>query len=52
MLAKRVLTPAKYLVFLLLHLWCYDRFACLRWNAGRQPGAFKRVMTYAFYLFF
>ncbi|KAH0588538.1 hypothetical protein H2248_004366 [Termitomyces sp. 'cryptogamus'] len=38
----------KYLVFLLLHLWCYDRFTCLRWNAGRQPGAFKRVMTYSY----
>ncbi|KAG6863895.1 hypothetical protein C0993_009956, partial [Termitomyces sp. T159_Od127] len=37
-----------YLVFLLLHLWCYDRFSCLRWNAGRQPGAFKRVMTYSY----
>ncbi|KAG6816707.1 hypothetical protein H0H87_003682 [Tephrocybe sp. NHM501043] len=36
-----------YLVFLLLHLWHYDRFACLRWDAGRQPGAFKRVMTCA-----
>ncbi|KAG6809632.1 hypothetical protein H0H92_015476 [Tricholoma furcatifolium] len=37
-----------YLVFLLLHLWNYDRFACLRWDAGRQPGAFKRVMTYSY----
>ncbi|KAG6840044.1 hypothetical protein C0991_009417, partial [Blastosporella zonata] len=37
-----------YLVFLLLHLWYYDRFACLRWDAGRQPGAFKRVMTYSY----
>ncbi|KAG5636423.1 hypothetical protein H0H81_008133 [Sphagnurus paluster] len=37
-----------YLVFLLLHLWHYDRFACLRWDAGRQPGAFKRVMTYSY----
>ena len=31
--------------FLIFHLWNYDKFQCLRWNAGRQPGAFKRVMT-------
>ncbi|RDB22266.1 hypothetical protein Hypma_010598 [Hypsizygus marmoreus] len=36
-----------FLVFLIMHLWSYDRFNCLRWDAGRQPGAFKRVMTYA-----
>ncbi|KIM82405.1 hypothetical protein PILCRDRAFT_461398 [Piloderma croceum F 1598] len=34
--------------FLVFHLWRYDRFQCLRWNAGRQPGAFKRVMTYTY----
>ncbi|KAI9059909.1 hypothetical protein FKP32DRAFT_1657062 [Trametes sanguinea] len=37
-----------FLVFLVHHLWCYDRFKCLRWSAGRQPGAFKRVMTYSY----
>ncbi|KAF5375521.1 hypothetical protein D9615_009208 [Tricholomella constricta] len=37
-----------YLVFLLMHLWNYDRFQCLRWDSGRQPGAFKRVMTYSY----
>lgn len=38
------------LVFLLHHLWRYDRFSCLRWNSGRQPGAFKRIMTYSYLL--
>ncbi|KAF5361762.1 hypothetical protein D9756_002514 [Leucocoprinus leucothites] len=37
-----------FLVFLMLHLWAYDRFNCLKWGAGRQPGAFKRVMTYSY----
>ncbi|EJF60713.1 hypothetical protein DICSQDRAFT_155625 [Dichomitus squalens LYAD-421 SS1] len=37
-----------FLVFLVHHLWCYDRFKCLRWSAGRQPGAFKRIMTYSY----
>ncbi|KAI0774897.1 hypothetical protein BD413DRAFT_472444 [Trametes elegans] len=37
-----------FLVFLVHHLWCYDKFKCLRWSAGRQPGAFKRVMTYSY----
>ncbi|CDO76746.1 hypothetical protein BN946_scf184813.g16 [Trametes cinnabarina] len=37
-----------FLGFLVHHLWCYDRFKCLRWSAGRQPGAFKRVMTYSY----
>ncbi|KAH6913769.1 hypothetical protein BKA70DRAFT_1259435 [Coprinopsis sp. MPI-PUGE-AT-0042] len=37
-----------FLVFLILHLWLYDRFNCLRWDSGRQPGAFKRVMTYSY----
>ncbi|PPQ81175.1 hypothetical protein CVT24_009475 [Panaeolus cyanescens] len=39
-----------FLVFLFLHLWAYDRFNCLKWHSGRQPGAFKRVMTYDFQL--
>ncbi|KAF8806620.1 hypothetical protein BYT27DRAFT_7233972 [Phlegmacium glaucopus] len=34
--------------FLLGHLWVYDRFNCLKWNSGRQPGAFRRVMTYSY----
>ncbi|KIM31317.1 hypothetical protein M408DRAFT_257396 [Serendipita vermifera MAFF 305830] len=38
------------LIFLLHHLWRYDRFSCLRWNSGRQPGAFKRIMTYSYLL--
>ncbi|KAH9922120.1 uncharacterized protein B0H18DRAFT_1019215 [Fomitopsis serialis] len=37
-----------FLGFLIYHLWSYDRFQCLRWSAGRQPGAFKRVMTYSY----
>lgn len=37
-----------FLMFLIYHLWEYDRFHCLRWSAGRQPGAFKRVMTYSY----
>jgi len=31
-----------------MHLWCYDKFNCVRWGSGRQPGAFKRVMTYSY----
>ncbi|KAI0264253.1 hypothetical protein BC834DRAFT_970969 [Gloeopeniophorella convolvens] len=52
-------TPATYLVwsivssllgiFLVYHLWCFDRFKCLRWNQGSQ-GTFKRVMTYTYLL--
>lgn len=52
-------TPATYLVwsllsvllgvFLIYHLWCFDRFRCLRWNQGTQ-GAFKRVMIYSYLL--
>ncbi|KAH8832948.1 hypothetical protein DL96DRAFT_1584041 [Flagelloscypha sp. PMI_526] len=51
-------SPASYLlwsllsimfqVFMLIHLWNYDRFQCIKWNSGRQPGAFKRVMTYSY----
>ncbi|KAH9846502.1 hypothetical protein C2E23DRAFT_890820 [Lenzites betulinus] len=37
-----------FLIFLVHHIWCYDKFKCLRWSAGRQPGAFKRVMTYSY----
>lgn len=37
--------------FVIYHLWCYDRFQCVRWNSGRQPGAFKRVMTVCFALY-
>ncbi|KAI9441805.1 hypothetical protein H4582DRAFT_1413270 [Lactarius indigo] len=36
-------------VFLIYHLWCFDRFRCLRWNHGSQ-GTFKRVMTYSYLL--
>ncbi|KAI0090800.1 hypothetical protein BDY19DRAFT_937553 [Irpex rosettiformis] len=34
--------------FLLYHIWSYDKFQCVRWSSGRQPGAFKRVMTYSY----
>ncbi|KAF9237880.1 hypothetical protein BU15DRAFT_27691, partial [Melanogaster broomeanus] len=35
--------------FLIYHLWSYDKFKCLRWNpSGRQPGAFKRFMSYTY----
>ncbi|KAI0819196.1 hypothetical protein BC628DRAFT_1085741 [Trametes gibbosa] len=37
-----------FLIFLVHHIWCYDKFKCLRWSAGRQPGAFRRVMTYSY----
>ncbi|KAG8774519.1 hypothetical protein FRC20_001268 [Serendipita sp. 405] len=49
MLLWSILSSMEF-VFLLHHLWRYDRFACLRWNSGRQPGAFKRVMTYSYLL--
>jgi hypothetical protein len=52
-------TPATYLVwsllsvllgiFLIYHLWCFDRFRCLKWHQGTQ-GAFKRVMIYSYLL--
>ena len=35
----------QFLGFMLYHLWSYDKFRCLHWSSGRQPGAFKRVMT-------
>ena len=44
-LIRPLTLPAQFLGFLAQHLWNYDRFNCLRWNSGRQPGAFKRVMT-------
>ena len=43
-----LLNSYKFLVFLVLHLWAFDRFDCVRWKSGRQPGAFKRVMTCVF----
>ncbi|KAH9042939.1 hypothetical protein EDB83DRAFT_2640711 [Lactarius deliciosus] len=36
-------------LFLMYHLWCFDRFKCLRWSQGSQ-GTFKRVMTYSYLL--
>ncbi|KAF7782755.1 hypothetical protein Agabi119p4_2131 [Agaricus bisporus var. burnettii] len=52
------LSPATFLVwaivismleiFLLFHLWSFDRFKCLKWNSGPYSGAFKRVMTYSY----
>ncbi|KAF8588830.1 hypothetical protein K439DRAFT_1383972 [Ramaria rubella] len=35
-------------IFLIQHLWRYDRFKCLAWSSGRQPGTFKRIMTYSY----
>ncbi|KAF6759993.1 hypothetical protein DFP72DRAFT_92316 [Ephemerocybe angulata] len=53
-------SPASYLIwtvitalvglFLVFHLWSFDRFKCLKWNSGPYTGAFKRIMTYS-YLF-
>ncbi|KIK60768.1 hypothetical protein GYMLUDRAFT_43375 [Collybiopsis luxurians FD-317 M1] len=53
-------TPASFLVwswlscmlgiFLIYHLWSFDRFKCLRWNNGPYSGAFKRIMTYSYLL--
>ncbi|KDQ20257.1 hypothetical protein BOTBODRAFT_27673 [Botryobasidium botryosum FD-172 SS1] len=37
-------------VFLICHLWRFDRFKCLGWGSLRGPGAFKRVMTYSYIL--
>ncbi|KAF7289211.1 hypothetical protein MIND_01382300 [Mycena indigotica] len=39
----------QFFVFMLIHIWNYDKFKCLRWDSGRQPGAFKRVMTYSYF---
>ncbi|KAJ3539814.1 hypothetical protein NM688_g6314 [Phlebia brevispora] len=32
------------------HSWMMSRltFKCLHWSSGRQPGAFKRIMTYSY----
>ncbi|EPT00440.1 hypothetical protein FOMPIDRAFT_1023814 [Fomitopsis schrenkii] len=35
-------------IFLLFHLWKFDRFKCLRWANGPYSGAFKRIMTYTY----
>ncbi|EIM80847.1 uncharacterized protein STEHIDRAFT_30172, partial [Stereum hirsutum FP-91666 SS1] len=54
-------TPQSYLVwsllssllgvFLVFHLWRFDRFKCLRWSStSSQSGAFKRLMTYSYLL--
>ncbi|KAI1786347.1 hypothetical protein LXA43DRAFT_1110214 [Ganoderma leucocontextum] len=53
-------TPETYLVwsivaallamFLVFHLWKFDRFKCLKWNNGPYSGAFKRLMTYTYLL--
>ncbi|KAG6918880.1 hypothetical protein DXG01_010944 [Tephrocybe rancida] len=37
-------------IFLIFHLWSFDRFKCLRWNSGPASGAFKRIMTYSYLL--
>ncbi|KAF5387232.1 hypothetical protein D9757_006817 [Collybiopsis confluens] len=34
--------------FLVVHLYFYDKFQCVKWGSGKQPGAFKRVMTYSY----
>ncbi|KAF7364285.1 hypothetical protein MSAN_01088400 [Mycena sanguinolenta] len=51
-------SPASYLVwgivsaiifiFLVYHMYSFDRFRCLRWN--HNAGAFKRIMTYSYLL--
>ena len=46
--AHVTIPDVQFLFFLTQHLWNYDRFNCLKWNSGRQPGAFKRVMTVSF----
>ncbi|KAH7099888.1 hypothetical protein BKA62DRAFT_673133 [Auriculariales sp. MPI-PUGE-AT-0066] len=38
------------MVFLVSHLWAFDRFRSLRWGKGSGSGAFKRVMTYTYLL--
>ncbi|KAI0774854.1 hypothetical protein BD413DRAFT_611848 [Trametes elegans] len=37
-------------VFLVFHLWKFDRFKCLKWSNGPYSGAFKRLMTYTYLL--
>lgn len=46
-LAWAVLTCG-LLIFLIQHLWRYDQFKCLALSGGKQPGAFRRVMTYSY----
>ncbi|KAH9061909.1 hypothetical protein EDB87DRAFT_1674150 [Lactarius vividus] len=36
-------------IFVVYHLWSFDRFHCLRWNQGND-GGFKRLMTYNYIL--
>ncbi|KAJ7072904.1 hypothetical protein C8F01DRAFT_1105651 [Mycena amicta] len=43
------LLAVSFFIFMLIHIWSYDKFKCLRWDSGRQPGAFKRVMTYSYF---
>ncbi|KAF9075485.1 hypothetical protein BDP27DRAFT_1212433 [Rhodocollybia butyracea] len=53
-------SPSSYLVwallscmlgiFLVYHLYSFDKFKCLRWDNGPYSGAFKRVMTYSYLL--
>ncbi|KAF7290056.1 hypothetical protein HMN09_01310700 [Mycena chlorophos] len=43
------LLAVAFFIFMLIHIWFYDKFKCLRWDSGRQPGAFKRVMTYSYF---
>ncbi|EKM53715.1 uncharacterized protein PHACADRAFT_260202 [Phanerochaete carnosa HHB-10118-sp] len=35
-------------IFLVHHLYRYDRFKCLKWGHSHQSGAFKRIMTYTY----
>ncbi|KAF8234414.1 hypothetical protein L208DRAFT_1359668, partial [Tricholoma matsutake] len=37
-----------FLIYLILHLWSYDRFKCLQWRGGQQSGTFRRIMTYSY----
>jgi len=37
-----------FMFFMIHHIWRFDKFNCLKWNSGRQPGAFKRIMTYSY----
>lgn len=37
-------------LFLIHHLWKFDRFRSLKWNHGPSSGAFKRIMTYTYML--
>ncbi|KAJ3752482.1 hypothetical protein EV361DRAFT_973630 [Lentinula raphanica] len=53
-------SPSSYLVwailssmlgiFLVYHLYSFDKFKCLKWNNGPYSGAFKRIMTYSYLL--